>query len=52
MVRESLEALKHPPHTPPVLSPTACRRKTAALNVLQGLCEDVVGEDPNVVQAA
>lgn len=51
VVRESLEAFNHPPPTTPVHSPTACRRKAAALNVLQGLCEDV-GEDAGVVQAA
>ncbi|CAN0304714.1 unnamed protein product [Ectocarpus sp. 12 AP-2014] len=41
VVRESLKAFKASPSTPAITSPTLCRRKIAALNVLQGLCHDV-----------
>ncbi|CAM9710494.1 unnamed protein product [Ectocarpus sp. 12 AP-2014] len=41
VVRESLKAFKASPPTPAITSPTLCRRKIAALNVLQGLCHDV-----------
>ncbi|CAM9110579.1 unnamed protein product, partial [Ectocarpus sp. 4 AP-2014] len=41
VVRESLKAFKASPPTPAITSPTLCRRKVAALNVLHGLCHDV-----------
>ncbi|CAN0407419.1 unnamed protein product [Ectocarpus sp. 8 AP-2014] len=41
VVRESLKAFKASPPTTAITSPTLCRRKVAALNVLQGLCHDV-----------
>ncbi|CAM9429850.1 unnamed protein product, partial [Ectocarpus fasciculatus] len=41
VVRESLKAFKASPQTPAITSPTLCRRKVAALNVLQRLCHDV-----------
>lgn len=43
VVQESLTAFKASPPTPTVASPTVCRRKAAALHVLQGICHDAVG---------